>query len=74
MDIKLTAHRDFPGWVEIANNGGPKVFHFLQANSKHFDRMMFRSEYGLDGQLALKADRIPKFIAHAAKSGLVASF
>lgn len=77
-DITLTARTS--GWVEITNTSTgrglyPATMKFLSSNSRRFDRVCFGNHgYAGASSYAIKAERVPAFIAHAAKAGLVAAF
>jgi hypothetical protein len=62
------------GWVEICNvskSNYTKTIDFLNRNRKYFDLVSFG--YGPIPSLAIKNERIAKFISYALKNGVVAS-
>lgn len=77
-DIKLRVRGT--QWTSIQNSGTGRgtsraVAEFLQQNSKFFERVCFGDfGYANATTYAIAHDRAEKFIAHAAKSGLVAAY
>ena len=59
-------------WVSIEGLHGAATGKFLRANLGHFDQVYFNS--AAHARLALKVQRIPAFIAHAAEHGVIAAY
>lgn len=59
-------------WVRIEGLHGAATGKFLRANLRHFDQVHFGR--GPIPSLALKVDRIPAFIAYAARHGVTAAY
>ena len=57
------------GWVRIENGGGGfKTSDFLNKHRKHMENVSF-GDRGIQGSLAIKHHRVPRFIEFAKKSG-----
>lgn len=62
-------------WVEIVNvGGGFRTSDFLNINSKHMDRVSFGHTGPGGASLAIKADRLERFIVWAEKNGFKAAY
>lgn len=70
MDIRITLPA--MGWAAIYNNGGAnsdRTFRFLKIHRKFMHHMRFDGENTV---LAIETNRLPCFIEHARKHGLIA--
>lgn len=56
------------GWVRV-ESGSVRATMFLQSNQKHMDVVSF-GDRGPMGSLAIKSDRLARFVEYARKSGL----